>query len=87
MSDGFSAPPPPVPSRTKYTILQMLMLASFIGAAGVAAGLCRYGLRDQANTAFLLAGLMGVVIVLALRPSADLDVDAAGPSALLAHAG
>lgn len=68
MSDGFSAPPPPVPSRTKYTILQMLMLASFIGAAGVAAGLCRYGMRDQANTAFLLAGLVGVVMVLASVP-------------------
>jgi hypothetical protein len=67
MSDG-SPVPPPAPARTRHTILQLLMLAAFIGAAGVSAGLCRYGLRDQADTAFLLAGLIGVVMVLASVP-------------------
>lgn len=54
--------------RTRYSVLQMLILAAFIGAAGVSAGLCRHGLREQANVPFLLAGLVGVVVVLASTP-------------------
>lgn len=53
----------------RYSALQLLILATFIAAAGVAAGLCRHGLREPANAPFLLAGLVGVMLVLASTPS------------------
>lgn len=57
----------PAPSR--YSALQLLILAAFIAAAGVSAGLIRHGLRDAANVPFLLAGLVGIVVILASVPA------------------
>lgn len=53
----------------RYSALQLIILATFIASAGVSAGLIRHGLRDAANAPFLLAGLVGAVVVLASVPS------------------
>lgn len=54
---------------TTTSLLRGLILATFIGAAGISAGLVRHGMRDQANAAYLLAGLVGIVVTLASAPS------------------
>src|SRR5262245_19546802 len=55
-------------SKMTNSLLRILVLATFIGAAGISAGLVRHGMRDQANASYLLAGLVGVVDSLASVP-------------------
>lgn len=57
------------PGPSRYSALQLLLVATFIAAAGVSAGLIRHGLRDAINSPYLLAGLIGGIVVLASVPS------------------